>query len=197
MRSSGKLVLAALVALVAVGMTGAGFVLFVPPAVTSPAPKRPPAKAIVSDPAEPPLTAEVSLGGPAKPVTVAGTTFKFDATSPWQGTAALTFKNAPPMRFTLTLAKMPAYDLESLTLSSGGVSLAVGNVSASATTKYFDARGRAQNDPERAAYTVTARRWDGGEVDVEVRRAPGAALGKALSVRWKSNPGYSRNPAHY
>jgi hypothetical protein len=64
-------------------------------------------------------------------------------------------------------------------------------VSGSGTTKYYDARGRAQAAPEGAAYTVTARRWD-GELDVEVKRAPGAALGKALTVSWKGNLGYSR-----
>ena len=31
-----------------------------------------------------------------------------------------------------------------------------------------------------------------GELDVEVRRAPGAALGKALTVSWTSNLGYGR-----
>src|SRR5262245_19319516 len=81
-----------------------------------PAPKRPAGKPPASDPAEPPLKAEVSTGGPARPVTAAGTTLKFDTTAAPHGQAGLTFKGAsPPMRFTLTLAKMPSYDLESLT----------------------------------------------------------------------------------
>src|SRR5262245_2316839 len=141
MRSSGKLVLAALAALVAVGMTGAGLYI-VPPAATSPAPKRPPAKAIVVDPAEPQLNVDLSFGPTAaKQVTAARTTLKFD-TPPgsWQGSAGLTFKNgAPPMRLTLTLAKMQNFDLRSLTISSGSLVLAVGQVTGSPTTRYFDA----------------------------------------------------------
>jgi hypothetical protein len=183
-KSSGKLGLAALAALVVVGMTGARLRELAP--VTSPAPKRPPAKAIVSDAAEPPMTVDVSTAGPAQPVTAVGTTLKFNTTGAWQGSAGLTFKNtAPPMRFTLTLAKVPNYDLESLTITSGSLSLAVGAVSAGGTTKYFDARGRPQDAPEGAAYTVTARRWD-GEMDIQVRRSPGAALGKSMTVSWKS-----------
>jgi hypothetical protein len=151
-----------------------------------PAPKRPATLAAVSDPAEPPLKVEVSTGGPAKPVTAAGTTLKFDTTGASHGQANLTFKNAsPPMGFTLTLAKMPSYDLESLTIASGSLSLAVGPVSASPTTRYFDARGRALKGPDGAAYTLTARRWE-GEVDIEIRRASGAAMRKELTVSWKS-----------
>jgi hypothetical protein len=91
------------------------------------------------------------------------------------------------MRFTLTLAKMPGCDLAELTLTSGGVSLAVGQVTGNPSTRFFDARGRARDKAEGAAFTVTARRWDGGEVDVEVKRAPGAALGQALTLSWTSN----------
>jgi hypothetical protein len=181
---SSKLVLAALVALAVVGTTGAYLGELAP--VTSPAPRRPPTKALVSDPAEPPLKVEVASGGSGVAVAsgARGTTVKFDTPGGWQGSAGLTFKDgAPPMRFTLTLAKMLSYDLESLTLVSGGLALAVGPVSAG-TTKYFDAAGRALKAPEGAAFTVTARRWD-GELDVQVRRAPGAALGKALTVNWK------------
>ena len=161
------------------------------PLVSSPAPKRPPTKALASDPAEPPLTVEASGGaGLAVASGARGTALKFSTSGAWQGSAGLTFKNAaPPMRFTLTLARMPNYDLESLTVVSGSLSLAVGAVSASGTTRYFDARGREQKAPEGAAYTVTARRWD-GELDVEVRRAPGAALGRALTVSWRGNIGY-------
>src|SRR5262245_3802721 len=109
MRSSGLLALAALAALVAVGMTGAGFGV-VPPAATTPAPKRPASPAPVSDPAEPPLTVEASSGGSGATVagSARGTAVKFNTTGAWQGQAGLTFKSgAPPMRFTLTLAKMP------------------------------------------------------------------------------------------
>lgn len=160
--------------------------------ISVPAPKRPPAKALGSDPAEPPLKVVASSAGdgPAVTSSARGTVVKCSTSGGSRGSAALTFKNAaPPMRFTLTLAKMPNYDLASLTLVSGTLSLAVGPVSASPTTKYYDARGRAQAAPEGAVYTVTARRWD-GELDVEVRRAPGAAMGKALTVSWRSNLNY-------
>jgi hypothetical protein len=169
-----------------------------------PAPKRPADKPPVSDPAEPPMTVLASYddkapdgapriprgGRTGRPVAVAGgpkgVTLTLDTLGTWQGWSTLTFKNAaPPMRFTLRLAKMPSYDLGALTLASGNVSLTVESVSASPTTRYFDAKGRALKGPEGAAYTLTARRWD-GEVDVEVRRAPGAALGKELTISWKS-----------
>src|SRR5262249_58664482 len=76
-----------------------------------PAPKRPAGKPPVSDPAEPPLKVEVSTGGPARPVTAAGTTLKFDTTGASHGQAGLAFKGAsPPMRLTITLGKMPSYD---------------------------------------------------------------------------------------
>src|SRR5687768_14281150 len=121
MTSSGKLALAALAALAVVGSTTGGYYPVKLAPATTPAPKRPPAKAIVSDPAEPQLNVELSFGpAAAKQVTAAGTTLKFDTPGSWQGSAGLTFKNgAPPMRFSLTLAKMPNYDLGSLTLSSG------------------------------------------------------------------------------
>jgi hypothetical protein len=86
---------------------------------------------------------------------------------------------------------MPGYDLGSLTVSSGSLALAVGRVTAGAATKYFDAAGREQAGPELAAYAVTARRY-AGEVDVEVRRTPGAALGKALTVSWQCDLGHGR-----
>src|SRR5262249_38961590 len=109
--------------------------------------------------------------------------------SSWLAVAALTFKGgAPPMRLTLTLAQMQQDDLGSLTLTSGKLSLQLGRVTAAPTTRYFDASGREQPGPERAAYTVTARRYN-GEVDVEVRRAPGAALGKQLTVSWTYDAG--------
>lgn len=164
------------------------------PALTSPAPPRPAGTAPVSDPAEPQLSAEVTAGGSGLTVasSARGTALKINTTGPWQGSAALTFKGgAPPMRLTLTLAQMPAHDLDSLTLTSSRLSLAVGRVTAGATTRYFDASGREQADPERAAYTVTARRYN-GEVDVEVRRAPGAALGKDLTVSWSCDLGRGR-----
>src|SRR5262245_17673438 len=136
----------ALAALAAVALTGAargGLELEAP--MTSPAPKRPAAKAPVSDPAEPPLTVEVSSGGSALSVASSerGAALKFNTPGSSQGSAGLTFKNAAaPMRFTLTLAGLPSYDLQSLTLVSGKLALAVGPVSATPTTKYYDARGR-------------------------------------------------------
>jgi hypothetical protein len=181
----------ALVALAAaVAVAGAGFGKGIA-LVEAPAPKRPPAQAPVSDPAEPPLMVEAQGGaGLTVASSARGTALKLNASGSWQGSAALAFKSgAPPMRFTLTLARMPNCDLESLTLVSGSLSLAVGAVSASGTTRYYDARGREQKAPEGAAYTVTARRWD-GELDVEVKRGPGAALGKALTVSWKGRIGY-------
>jgi hypothetical protein len=108
----------------------------------------------------------------------------------WQGTAKLTFKgSAPPMRFTLKLARLPNHDLGELTLTAGALSLPVGRVTASATTRHFDAKGRAQDKAEGAAYTLTARRRDNGEVEVQVRRGPGAALGQALAVSWRAEAG--------
>jgi hypothetical protein len=181
-----RLAVAALAAAVFAGPAGA--LRF--PAPASPAPPRPAGAAPVSDPSEPQLSAEVSSGGSGLTAasSARGTALKFSTAGAWQGSAALTFKGcAPPMRLTLTLAQMQRYDLETLTLTSGRLSLPVGRVTATPTTRYFDASGREQADPERAAYSVTARRYDGGEVDVEVRRSPGAALGKELTVSWRSH----------
>jgi hypothetical protein len=185
---SRSLAVAALAAVVFAGVASACRSL--PPA--PPAPPRPAGAAPVSDPAEPALRAEATFGGPAQPVAVAGTALKVNTSGAWQGSGSLTFQDAAPMRFTLTLARMPNANLESLTLSSGTLSLAVGPVSAGSTTRYFDASGRVQDAPERAAYTVTATRWAGGEVDIQVRRAPGAALPKALTVTWSSDVGHGR-----
>jgi hypothetical protein len=174
-----------------------------------PAPKRPAALAPVSDPAEPPMTVGVHYdvnppgrfvartgrnASVARTLTVAGgargTTLTLDTPGWRQGWATLTFKGAaPPMRLTMRLARLQELDLEKLTVSSGRVSLHVGPVTATPSTRYFDAMGREQKAPEGAAYTVTARRWGGGEVDVEVRRAPGAALGRELNVSWQAKVG--------
>jgi hypothetical protein len=183
---TSRLVLAVLAPVV---LSGAALRELVP--ATSPAPKRPPAKALVSDPAEPPLKVEVALGGPAQPAAVAGsargTTVKFNTTGSWQGSAKLTFKNcAPPMRFALKLAGAPPSDRLSLTLSAGPVSLRVADVTATAATRYFDDRGREQRTEEGAAYTLTARRA-GTEVEAHLRRGPGAALGKELTVSWQGS----------
>ena len=59
MATNGKLVMAALTALAAAGAAGAGFGVD-PVLPTTPAPKRPAAKALVADPAEPPMTVQVS-----------------------------------------------------------------------------------------------------------------------------------------
>jgi hypothetical protein len=139
---SSRLAVAAL-AVVAV-LTGTAFGLrFVVPGQA--APKRPADKAPVSDSCEPPMTVEARYGAvpvaeqsrQAVAVTGSARGTRLTLTTPggWQGQAGLTFKNAsPPMRFTITLARMPSYDLESLTIASGSVSLAVGHVSASPTT---------------------------------------------------------------
>jgi hypothetical protein len=150
-----------------------------------------PRRGPVSDPAEPALKAEATFGGPAQPVTVAGTALKVNTSGAFQGSGSLTLPGAAPMRVKLTLAQMPNYDLETLTVTSGNLSLAVGRVSSGTTTRYFDAAGREQAGPEFAAYTVTARRY-AGEVDVEVRRAPGATLGKELTVSWRGDLGRGR-----
>src|SRR5207249_539769 len=114
-----------------------------------------------------------------------GTTLTLNTPGSYRGTARLTFKNsAPPMRLTLRLARMPNQDLGELTLSSGALKLPVGAVGAGATTRHFDARGKGQETDSGAAYTVTARRRDNGTVDVLLRRGPGAALGKELTVSW-------------
>ena len=141
-----------------------------------------------------PSRARPLAGWAGRPVAVAagprGTTLTLDTPGSWQGRAALTFKGSvPPMRLALRLMKMPNYDQEVLTLTSGSLSLAVGPVTAGVTTRYFDARGRAQDAPEGAAYIVVARRWE-GEVEVQVRRSRGVALGKNLTISWRSNVGY-------
>jgi hypothetical protein len=199
MATIGKLAIAAMTALVLVGTAGARLREVV--AVTSPAPKRPAGTAPVADPAEPPLAVQASFDngaaptpGARRPVAVAGgprnTTLTLDTPGLWHGSASLAFKGeAPPMRLSVRLMKMQAYDLQALTLTSGSVSLAVGPVTAGVTTRYFDARGRAQDAPEGAAYTVVARRWE-GEVEVQVRRSRGVALGKNLTISWRSNVGY-------
>jgi hypothetical protein len=184
----------AAVALVVASAAAAGFgkrpFIIVPPA--------PPAKAPVGDPSEPPLRAEVAYEdhgrapapGQGKRVSAVssakGTTLTLDTPGWYKGSAWLTFKEAaPPMRFTVRLACLHELDLESLTVRAGRLNLGVGPVGAGGTTKYFDAMGREQKAPERAAYTVTARRWGGGVVDVQLRRAPGAALSRELTVSWK------------
>jgi hypothetical protein len=201
MTSSGKLMLAALAAVV---LTGAALGEVVP--LVQPAP-RPAAKAPVSDPAEPPMTVEVSYddrppgGVPRTPrggrggwtgrsVPVAGgakgATLTLETPGWSQGWASLTFNgSAPPMRFTMRLTRMPNAGLSSLSLTSGALSLRVGPVTASATTRHFDAKGQAQEAEKGAAYTLTARRRDNGEVEVQLRRGPGAALGKELTVSWE------------
>jgi len=176
-------------------------------------------KAPASDPAEPPLKVEVSYsspgaGGPgvggmaprgiavrgpgaaagASSVSVAtgakGTTLTLSTPGSYRGTGKLTFKNsAPPMRLTLRLEGMPNQDLGELTLGSGALKLAVGAVGAGPTTRYFDARGKAQEADSGAAYTVTARRRGDGTVDVLLRRSPGAALGKELTLSWGAGVG--------
>jgi hypothetical protein len=205
--TSSKLAVAALTA--AVVLAGAALakkrIISAPPA-----PKRPAALAPVSDPAEPPMTVGVfyDVNPPgrfvartgrdasvARTLTVAGSargaTLTLDTPGWYKGWATLTFKGAaPPMRLTMRLARLQELDLEKLTVSSGRVSLHVGRVTATPSTRYFDAAGREQKAPERAAYTVTTRRWGGGEVDVEVRRAPGASLGRELTVNWRGDLGW-------
>jgi hypothetical protein len=153
-----------------------------------------------SDPAEPPMQVEMrsnsspygrAVNGGQK-VEVAscarGTTLKLPTSGGYNGSASVTFKNSsPPMRFKMELSRMPSYDLQALTLTSGTVSLQVGAVSSSATTRYFNAKGQEQESSTGAAYTVTARRGDNGLVVVELRRAAGATLGKSLSISWQSN----------
>jgi len=154
--------------------------------------------AAASDPAEPPMQVEMTSAayhtrGGVNPQKVAvssgarGTVLKLPTTGAYTGSAELTFKNsAPPMRFRIELTGLQSYDLSSLTLTSGSVSLAVGQVGTGGTTRYFDAKGKAQEGGEGAAYTVTAKRRDNGQVDVELRRAAGAKLGKSVSVSWQS-----------
>lgn len=116
-----------------------------------------------------------------------GTTLTLETPGAWQGTANLTFKSAPPMRFTTKLTRMPAYDLQTLNITSGTMTLQVGNVGANATTKYFDKKGQALESGTGAAYTVRAKRTANGEIEVDLRRGAGAALGKAVSLSWAAN----------
>jgi hypothetical protein len=105
----------------------------------------------------------------------------------WQGSTHLSFKNsAPPMCFTTRLTGMPNYDLTKLRLSSGSVTMQIGPVRTTAATRYFNARGQEQDGPTGAAYIVCAKRGENGQVDVELRRAPGATQGKSLSLTWHS-----------
>lgn len=172
------------------------------PQVQPPA-NAPATKLAPSDPVEPPVKVEATQSGDvgARALQQAagalevssgarGTTLKLTTLGGYAGSAKLTFKTAaPPMRFTLKLARLPAADLSSLTLTSGSLTLALGGVSTSATTKYFDARGREQATAHAAAYTIRASRADNGEVDIQVRRGPGAALDKSLGLSWQSNHG--------
>jgi hypothetical protein len=186
------LVLASLALALAAGAAEAEKRRFVP------VPPAPPAKAPVGDPAEAPVTAEVAYDDfgvapapvPGKRVTAVSsakaTTLTLDTPGWYTGSARLTFKGAaPPMRFTVRLARVHEMDLDKLTVSAGRLNLSLGRVSASATTRYFDAMGREQKAPERAAYTVTARRWGGGVVDVQLRRASGAELSREMTVSWR------------
>jgi hypothetical protein len=198
--------LAALAVVVLAGTAGGENCLRRPPPR---APQRPAAKApaAVSDPAEPPMTVEYQINPPGPSIprdgrkgsvvgtltaasSAAGATLTL-VTPGWRdGWATLTFQGAAPMRLTMRLARLDELDLANLSLSSGKLSLTVGPVTATPRTRYFDRKGQAQDKAEGAAYTVTARRWAGGEVDVEVRRAPGAALGRALTVSWRCNPAW-------
>jgi hypothetical protein len=190
--TSRRLLLAALVLAVAPAAVEAKKRPFVP------APPAPPAKAPVGDPSEPPVWAEVAYEdfGRAPPLahgnrvtavsSAKATTLTLDTPGWYTGSARLTFKGAaPPMRFTVRLARVHEMDLDKLTVSAGRLSLSLGRVSANGTTKYFDAMGREQKAPERAAYTVTARRFGGGVVDMQLRRAPGAELSREMTVSWR------------
>lgn len=175
------------------------------------------APAQASDPAEPPLQVEVSYtnaGGVmaargfapagragarvAAPAAAAGqavkvasgakgTVLALETPGAYSGTANLTFKAPPPMRFTMKLGRMPAYDLQALNITSGTTTLRVGAVGTSETTKYFARSGEALPSSTGAAYTVQAKRAANGEVEVQLRRGAGAQLGKAVSLSWESN----------
>jgi hypothetical protein len=122
-----------------------------------------------------------------------GTTLTLNTPGAWQGAANLAFKDgAPPMRFSLKLARMPGMDLQSLSLKSGPVTLQVGQVGTSATTKYFNAKGQEQQAATGAAYTVKAERRANGDVDVHLQRGAGAALAKTMTVSWVGNTGGGR-----
>jgi hypothetical protein len=157
---------------VAGALAGYGNFIALPPPPAGEAPKAP---AAVNDPAEPLLQVEMTSsagnfrrgGGGGQKVEVAssarGTTLKVPTSGGYNGTADLTFKNgAPPMRFTTRLTGMQNYDLQSLSITSGSLTLQIGQVGTSATTKYFNAKGQVQQGATGAAYTVTARRCDNG-----------------------------------
>jgi len=202
--TSSKLMALALCALPALAGAAAAEKLVLRP---QPAPRNQRVEAPAHDPAEPPLAVEVSFGataaygnmraaravggrgGAGAAVAVAGsargTTLTLSTPGSWQGTANLTFKNAAaPMRLTMRLAGMPSHDLSNLTLTSGSLALQVGAVGKAATTRYFDAKGKPLDGAEGAAYTLTARRRDSGDVELRLHRGPGAALGRSLSVSW-------------
>lgn len=158
-------------------------------------------------PPEPPVKVEASLnaaaGGRAtRGVTAgavettsgpAGTKLKLATHGSMSGSWSLDFKSGPPpMRFTLTLTRMPNYDLSTLTLTSGKLSLPVGRVSTAAATKYFDAKGREQAGAAGAAYTIQAKRTSNGDIDIQLRRGRGAALEKSLGLSWESEYGVRR-----
>src|SRR5262249_49312209 len=131
----------ALAALTAAVITGAAYGKRILP-LPQQAPARPAGQAVVSDPAEPQLKGEgaARTSGLVVASSARGTSVRVNTTQSWQGSASLSFKGcAPPMRLTLTLAQMQQYDLGSLTLTSGRLSLAVGRVSSAPTTRYFDA----------------------------------------------------------
>jgi hypothetical protein len=191
MLSAGRVLASLALALALAGAALAGRIVFVP------VPPAPPAKAPVGDPAEPPLRAEVDytdferapLLAQGQRVTAvssaAGTTLTLETRRRHAGTARLTFKEAAaPMAFTVRLAGLPEWEQEALTVTSGRLRLPLGPVTATPTTSYFD-MGRGQKGPDHAVYAVTARRWGGGVVDVQLRRAPGAALSRQLTVSWK------------
>jgi hypothetical protein len=113
-----------------------------------------------------------------------GTTLTVNTPGSWNGSAKLTFAGAPPMRFMVKLARMPNTDLDDLKLTSGSLTLPIGPLTAATTTRYFDAKGKAQAAPEGAAYTVTARRSGDTAVVIQLRRSPGARLDRALTVTW-------------
>lgn len=154
-----------------------------------------------ADPGEPPLQVEMTTpfagrgfgpnaAGTKVEVTSGprGTMLKVPTNGSWSGSTSLKFKNtAAPMRFTVQLTGLPQYDLQSLSLTSGSVTLQVGSVGTGGATKYFDAKGKEQQGATGAAYTLTAKRGDKGQVDLELRRAAGGTLGKDLSLTWQSN----------
>jgi len=123
-----------------------------------------------------PCEAEVESG--PKGATIQVPTYGLGA-----GSANLAFENcAPPMRFTVALTGAQSSELSQLTLTSGPLTLALDEVG---VTRAFDAKGRPRQREEGAAYTVRATRSASGEVELHVRRGPGAALGKVVRVGWR------------